>query len=395
MSSERGSPEEFAEIGHSGGKITFHVGIDEGGRRSYQIEVVHCRPERIVLIAVYALPQGVPVAEIQLGGIGQAWNPPPIPGCLTVFIASDSQGEFGHNCPHCRGYWRSGAWPNVCPYCAVRASGHKFLSDAQRRYVAEYCKRLVAALEGETDGDVVIDMDAVADAVGSTGEKPPFYVSEKSQQHKFTCAACGAFNDILGRFGYCSSCGTRNDLALFRDVTVREIRDRINAGHPPEDGVRDAVARFDSYLAQYGRELAKHVPLTDRRKRRLLKQAYHNAAAISETFAAYFDIDVRSGIRDEDWEFVKLMFLRRHVYEHNGGEVDQEYLDGSGDTSVSLKQHIHETKDGAHRFLDALAKVARNVHDGFHELLPPIPEPIRAFEAEKVRLAKLRSERQS
>jgi hypothetical protein len=46
------------------------------------------------------------------------------------------------------------------------------------------------------------------------------------------------------------------------------------------------------------------------------------------------------------------MFMRRHVYEHNGGEVDQQYLDASGDTTVRLKQHIRETREGcspAHR----------------------------------------------
>jgi hypothetical protein len=31
-------------------------------------------------------------------------------------------------------------------------------------------------------------------------------------------------------------------------------------------------------------------------------------------------------------------FQRRHVYEHNGGEVDEKYLGDSGDTSVRLKQ---------------------------------------------------------
>ncbi|OTP74276.1 hypothetical protein [Caballeronia sordidicola] len=38
-------------------------------------------------------------------------------------------------------------------------------------------------------------------------------------------------------------------------------------------------------------------------------------------------------------------FHRRHVYEHNGGEVDERYLKESGDTTVWLKQHIHETQE--------------------------------------------------
>ena len=48
--------------------------------------------------------------------------------------------HFGHNCPSCRAYWRSGPWPNVCPYCRARASGYQFLSEAQRTYVRHYCE---------------------------------------------------------------------------------------------------------------------------------------------------------------------------------------------------------------------------------------------------------------
>ena len=119
---------EFVEIGHSGGKITFEVGTDEKGQRGCQTTFSGNRPVPMVLIAVYALPQGVPVATIHLGGIGQPWNAPPFPGCIPVFIGSDSEGKFGHHCPRCEGYWRSGPWPNICPYCGIEGEGHQFLS---------------------------------------------------------------------------------------------------------------------------------------------------------------------------------------------------------------------------------------------------------------------------
>src|SRR5437016_5003866 len=125
---------EFEEIGHSGGKITFRIVTDPGGRRAFQVTISSDRPVPTVWIGVYALPQGVPVESIQLGGIGQLWNPAPFPGCWPVMIASDSEGKFGHNCPSCRAYWRSGPWPNICPYCRVKAAGYQFLSEAQHRY---------------------------------------------------------------------------------------------------------------------------------------------------------------------------------------------------------------------------------------------------------------------
>ena len=74
------------------------------------------------------------------------------------------------------------------------------------------------------------------------------------------------------------------------------------------------------------------------------------------------------------------MFHRRYIYEHNGGEVDQKYLVASGDTTVGLKQHIHETKENVHEFLGSLVKMVRNFHRGFHKVFPPILESIQSFQ---------------
>ena len=295
---------EFEEIAHSGGKITFSIKTDEDGCRKYQTGYKHSRPVPMTLIAVYALPQGVPVDSIQLRGIGEPWNPPPFPGCLSVFIASDSEGYFGHNCARCDGYWRSGPWPRVCPYCAVLAPSHRFLSHAQRRYVKHYCDVLTEALESDEDQEVEIDMDAVADAAGKQSKKQAFYVAEVSQQQKFNCVACGEFNDILGRFGYCALCGTRNDYAEFETEMIPAVRARLNSGTPPEDCVRDAVASFDSFTGQLVKELAKIVPMTPRRKKRLLGQRYHNIEEVAERLDRWFDIDIKKGIETDKWRKV-------------------------------------------------------------------------------------------
>lgn len=379
--------DQFAEIAHSGGIVTFEIRTAADGRRTFRVSYRHSRPVPMVLIGIYAMPQGIPVDTIQMGGIGQPWNPPPVPGCIPVMIGSDSTGHFGHSCPECRGYWRSGAWANVCPYCGLRTARHDFLSNAQLRYVAHYCQVLGSALDGE-DGEVDIDMDAVADAAGKEGERPAFYVSEQSQQCKFNCTACGEFNDILGRFGYCAACGLRNDLASFECITLPAIRDQLNSGVAPEDCLRNGISAFDSVVAQLAKELVRFVPMSKRRSARLEGQRFHNPAELRGVMQEWFDISLAAGIKDAEWHLIVRMFHRRHVYEHNGGEVDQKYLDDSGDTSVRLKQHIHESKEGVHGFLGSLLKLARNLHAGFHELLPPVPGPIAELEEKKRRMAK-------
>jgi len=54
---------------------------------------------------------------------------------------------------------------------------------------------------------------------------------------------------------------------------------------------------------------------------------------------------------------------------------------------VRLKQRIHETREDAHHLLGSLVKMARNIHGVFHDLFPPIPDPIAAFGEKKARMA--------
>jgi hypothetical protein len=86
---------EFREIGHTGGKVTFNVLTDANGRRQYQVGWTHQAPRPAALFAVWAPPQGAAVAGISMGGIGTPWNPPPVSGCYPVMIGSDSEGKFG------------------------------------------------------------------------------------------------------------------------------------------------------------------------------------------------------------------------------------------------------------------------------------------------------------
>jgi hypothetical protein len=226
-------------------------------------------------------------------------------------------------------------------------------------------------LAADEDGEYVIDMDAVADAVGKDTKKPPFYYAEESQQNKFTCKACGGFNDILGTFGYCSSCGTRNDLQELSEKTIPRIRDRINASGLYEACVRDSVAAFDSFIGQYATQLVHHVPMTAKRRNQLEGRRFHNLQSVASEFNEIFGIDILDGLTPDEVGFATLMFHRRHVYEHRGGEADEKYITDSGDNSVRPKQALRETIESAHRIVGLILKMATNLHRGFHEILPP------------------------
>ena len=183
-------------------------------------------------------------------------------------------------------------------------------------------------------------MDAVADAAGKGGEKPPFYYAEEAQQNLFTCTACGAETDVLGRFGYCSGCGTRNDFDELK-ATIDAIHKRIESATDYEQCIKEAVSAFDSFASKYAEQLVARVPLTSTRRNRLDGELFHNLTRSVDLFKEIFGIDIAEGVASADLEFARIRFLRRHVYEHHGGEATEDYIRGSGE-NVRPKQRLHE-----------------------------------------------------
>jgi endogenous inhibitor of DNA gyrase (YacG/DUF329 family) len=377
---------EFREVAHSGGKVVITVKVDGAGRRIYQLTWQHCRPVAAAIFAVYALPPGIVLCQIDLGGIGSRRDPAPIPGAYQVFIGSDSEGKFGRQCPACGGYWRSDLGAQFCPYCGARGRVIDFLTMAQRSYVEQYCAKMDDALRVDVGGEYVIDMDAVADAAdAAVTEKPAFYYAELSQQNRFTCKSCGGFNDILGTFGYCTVCGTRNDFQELSDKMIPSLRDRINTGGQYEACVRDAVAAFDSFVGQYVKQLVQRIPMTPARRNRLENGRFHNLRLVATELKETFDINILDGLEAADVEFATLMFHRRHVYEHGGGEADERYIADSGDRSVRLKQALRETIQSAHEIAGTVQKMASNLHHGFHEIFPADEVPIKRHQLQSGR----------
>ena len=369
---------EFREIAHCGSQFTVQVKTNKEGRRGIQFGIQHSRPTPMSMFGIYVLPQGIPVGTIQLGGIGQSWNLPPTKDCLPIFVASDSEGMFGRQCPMCKGYWRlNGApsrWMMICSYCGLRAETHYFNTKGQLRYIKACCNLALESMYAENDGEFMIDMDEVADKATKDIKKPEFYYTEERQQNKFKCIACGGVNDILGRFGYCSICGTHNGLSEL-SVDIKDILSKSQSGNRYETCLRDIISCFDSYVRQIAKQFAKRIPMTPKRKQHLESKLFHDLERRARDFRDFFDINIFKNINQEDIDFVKVMFHRRHVYEHNGGEVDERYIKRSRDSTVRVKQVIYESFESVSRTSKIVSQIGQNIHKGFHEIFPVEEKP--------------------
>jgi DNA-directed RNA polymerase subunit RPC12/RpoP len=367
---------DFSEVGHTGGKVTFKVKCDENSHVQYQIGYSHSSPTPMSLVGIYAHPDGFACGNIKMGGIGQPWNIPPFPNCIAVLMASDSQGKFGHECPECKKHFRTDNIPAVflltCPYCGLRAESYHYLTPPQKSYITHYVGLLLNGCENiqpKTETEIIIDMNSVADSVKEK-PRPDFYYSSTTQQTEFRCSECNSYNDIRGRYGYCASCGNRNNVESQKKA-LEEVRDQIVKGSlSSEDAIKKAVSEFDSASRDYVAKLAKNVPMKESRRNQLLQLLFHNLEKFDEMLKSFFAINLLQGMEQER-DFLKMMFLRRHIYEHNGGVVTERYVRESGDQSVEEGIIIiRETPENAHKLIGLLNRMIKTFNKDFNEIFP-------------------------
>ena len=386
--------DDFQEIAHCGGQATFQIVCDDQGRKSYSIGFRHSRPVPAAVIGIYALaPQGIPVGDFSIGGIGQGFNPPLPEGCIPVFMGSDSRQCWGHQCPRCQSYFRNGQHPAVypltCPYCGLRMPAHQFLTPTQRNYVRHYIGTLLGVLDEEmepnTKREVVIDMDAVI-TQGANQPRPDFYYAAETQQTRFRCKKCGDFNDIRGRYGYCASCGSRNNTSFLKD-SFTALRAKLNESQTgAADIVRLSISEFDACCRDMAVQITRRIPMKRGRKADLERLVFHDVESQAiASMKSMFDIDILRNVGD-DLPFLKMMMHRRHVFEHNAGVADARYIRESGDPNVREGALIRETQANAHRLIGGLTRIAENFDTDFHEIFQPTEWPINHHRDRQERL---------
>jgi hypothetical protein len=360
--------QEFQEISHTGGKIAFLHDPDQGTA----IQITHSNPWAATLHQVCVSFDGEILDFVPIGGIGRV-IPYPQPSML-AFVISDREGFFGRRCPQCKSYFRSNFLTSrtVCPYCGHRDKGVEFLTENQIQFIGNFCNTyLEAHREGET---VTIDLDALVDQL--PGNKPGWVYKEERQQSQHKCTQCRCLYDILGDYGVCPFCGQPN----FAQVISKKLNDLAAKFEDVDENVADrherevewekltrCVSEFEA-LANTMRTHLLQLPATPRRKADLSRLSFQRIIQAAERIEQWYGIEILYGVSQEDREFLNKMFNRRHIFTHNAGRVDQEYIDNTGDTSVRLNQVIRFRSREIKRLIPLIRTCSKNLIERFESL---------------------------
>ena len=360
--------DEFEEIAHTGGTITFI----HDPKRGTAIELKHSNPWKVVIYQVCVSFDGEILEFVPPGGIG-AVIPYPQPSIL-AFLISDREGLFGQHCPECKSYFRSDCigGNTTCPYCLHAENGIEFLTENQAQFIGTFCNTFIEAHQnGKT---IEVDLNELIDGLPSN--KPGWVYSEERQQSKYNCISCKATYDILGEYGTCPCCGETNYREVIEskldllDQEFAEANEAVEDRHDREvewEKLTRCISEFEA-LANSVRKSLLSLPLTPKRRSDISQLSFQRILNAADRLKEWFEIDILKDVSKDDQAFLKKMFNRRHIFTHNAGKVDQEYIDNTGDTSVRLNQTIRFQSREIRRLLPLVRQCATNLMDGLSSI---------------------------
>jgi hypothetical protein len=218
-----------------------------------------------------------------------------------------------------------------------------------------------------------------------TDEVVAWHYSEEKQQFHFTCdqESCKTETDILGEYGYCPACGRSNAYKVFagkceNDLKKLEhIRNTVTDRHEREDAWEkitiDAVSKFEA-LGKHARRKLLLLPMTVNRRRELEALNFQQPLTADRLLKQWFDVGVmertmplndrtKTQVAQTDLPFLVMMVQKRHVLIHNGGLVDEEYLQRTGETQMRLDERVRIRSREARRFIEIVRDMGMNLLD--------------------------------
>ena len=363
--SQDSQDKEFEEIARCGWRVEF---IKENGKIGIRVSG---GDGGVGMFELLASPNGQVRSVVDFQGF-MPNGPLPDP-LIPVWVVSDKEGLFGRACPVCKSYFRLDNATNdtFCPYCNHLDSCLAFITPNQQEFITQYCKFFIEAFEQEKE--VIIDLNEFLEL---SDNRPKWIYVEERQQHKFICKNCKTNADVLGDYAGCPKCGRRN----YKEIIEAKLDGLQRQFHTSEENLTDrherevewekllrCVSEFEA-MANDLRKCLLRLPSTPKRKADLHHLSFQRIANANDALNKWFGFEIFQGISPTDREFVNKMFNRRHVFTHNAGMVDQEYLDNTGDITVRLNQRIRLGSSEIKRLIPLVRQVASNLIEGYESI---------------------------
>lgn len=302
---------------------------------------------------------------------------------FSISIPVDEDGLMGRECPvpECESYFKiqpgtelkGENLPCNCPYCGHSDEANKFSTKAQ----VEYAKSIVL---NKVTGALIKDLKSlefnhrpsggfgIGISMKVSGQPTPIrYYREEQLETEVVCEQCTLRYMIYGVFGFCPDCGVHNSVQILNTnlqlvekmVAVAETQEQSVAQSLIQNGLEDCVSAFDGF----GRELCRvHVEgANDPAK--LEKISFQNLEGARQNVKTLLNIDLATGLAEEEWNSAVRAFQKRHVLSHKMGVADEEYVRKSGDRQAVVGRKVNVDVSEVRELVRIIGKLGRGFSD--------------------------------
>jgi hypothetical protein len=297
---------------------------------------------------------------------------------FSVQFRLDDQGFLGRECPKCEMYFKvkpGTGLPidyHICPYCNYKGSNNEFFTKEQIEYAKSIALKQtieplldefgnsLKKLETSTRGGFV--------QFKVSWDRNPIriqYYQEKDLETDVTCDSCGLVFSIYGVFSNCPDCGRLNAKVIF-EKSIESSRKKLGlsiqegiANELKEELMKDALLSAISSFDSLGKVLRdKHpskFPMSP-------KNLFQNIIELDRILKASFGKEIKDFLSFQGSEFLLRMFQVRHIYEHNAGVVDDDFIKKIP-ALISLKGRKYNLeKQEIDSFLETILELGRQIY---------------------------------
>jgi DNA-directed RNA polymerase subunit RPC12/RpoP len=240
-----------------------------------------------------------------------------------------------------------------CPYCGVSFPNDKLWTAEQLEYASGV---IIHELLPQVQDEVRSMFRKTFTGPnwkftpGAPTQRPPMPEPpvEKPVDSQLRCPECSVRFQVNGIFGYCPGC--RSEILRLYDANLEIIRREVREVDAPDRVLRHAYADLVSTFEIFCRKEAINRSVPPAR--------FQNLEAASKAFGAAIGIDMFAALTVGEDLALRRAFQKRHVSEHNGGTIDERYVDAVPEDRQLLGQQavltLEELELAAHAMRRAL-----------------------------------------
>ena len=263
---------------------------------------------------------------------------------VTVALEPDDQGMIGRQCPQgdCGLYFklRLGTGRDAeslrCPYCRAEGEPNNFFTQDQLDYAVSVAardivrpmlqgfKRNVERMNRHQSGGLL----QLKFSVDYRPVSIHRYV-ERRLETEVTCDNCSLEFSVYGVFASCPCCGQLNALKIVLS-SLETAKKKLALSDEPtlddelrQDFVKDALTGSVSAFDAFGKAVARRHPTLFPASRRNL---FQDIEALSAHLQTLGDPSLETTMGVPAWEDIKWFFQARHIYVHNAGVIDEQFI---------------------------------------------------------------------